>query len=75
MKGEPSGKSLRKRGWETVFTTRFEAGDKFQKYISAANEESRRNSSFIIFKNVFEGIFRHGFFNGLEKYGEIDSGQ
>ena len=49
---------------ETVFTTQFETGSNFQTYISTANEESRRKSSFIIFKNVFEGIFHHGFFNG-----------
>ncbi len=52
------------RSATTVLTTVFESGADFYRYTANASEESRRNSSLAIFRNVFGGIFRHGFFNG-----------
>lgn len=52
------------RSATTVMTTHFEAGTDFYRYKDEAPEISRENSSLAIFRNVFGGIFRHGFFNG-----------
>lgn len=52
------------RSAATVLTTHFEPGTNFYRYIETADETARRNSSLAIFRNVFQGIFRHGFFNG-----------
>lgn len=57
-------KVVAERSRHTVLTTHFESGSNFYRYIDTADEPQRRNSSVAIFRNVFEGIFHHGFFNG-----------
>ncbi len=52
------------RSTVTVLTTIFESGEGFYPFIKNASAQSRRKSSLTIFSNVFEGIFRYGFFNG-----------
>lgn len=52
------------RSATTVLTTHFETAANFYDYIKSADETARRNSSLAIFRNVFGGIFHHGFFNG-----------
>lgn len=49
---------------QQVITSSFETGTGFADYCAQADAATRRNSSLIIFEAVFEGIFRHGFFNG-----------
>jgi predicted unusual protein kinase regulating ubiquinone biosynthesis (AarF/ABC1/UbiB family) len=52
------------RSNEKVLTTIFEPGLNFYTFCETANAESRAKSNLEIFTNVFEGVFRYGFFNG-----------
>ena len=47
-----------------VLTSTFENGTGFADFCRDADEATRRRASLILFEAIFEGIFRHGFFNG-----------